>query len=136
MNWRRFFRRATADAEQSQKLELYLDLTTQELIDGGMEPTAARAAARRKLGNSTQILENVYRMKTLTFFENALRHALRMIRTARLQRLGPALPRPRNRSQYGHLLRRQRRLDSPLALPRTRRARQRRQHLRHAGEAV
>ncbi len=84
MNWRRFFHREAADAEQRAELELYLDLTTQELIDRGMAPAAARAAARRKLGNPTQILEEVYRMNTLTFLESALRdarQALRMIRT-------------------------------------------------------
>ncbi|MCX6602304.1 MAG: ABC transporter permease [Acidobacteria bacterium] len=84
MNWRRFFHREKADAEQRAELELYLDLTTQELIDRGMAPAAARAAARRKLGNPTQILEEVYRMNTLTFLESALRdarQALRMIRT-------------------------------------------------------
>src|ERR1700691_2924135 len=49
-----------------------------------MEPTEARAAARRKLGNTIQIREEVYRMNTLTFLEGLLRdarHAARMIRT-------------------------------------------------------
>ena len=49
-----------------------------------MEPAAARAAARRKLGNTTLIREEVYRMNTLTFMEGVLRdarHAVRMIRT-------------------------------------------------------
>ena len=84
MNWRRFFRRGEADAEQRQELEFYLDLTTEEYIERGMEPAAARAAARRKLGNATLIREEVYRVNTLTFLEGVLRdarHALRMIRT-------------------------------------------------------
>jgi hypothetical protein len=30
MNWRRFFRREEADAEQRREIESYLDLTAQE----------------------------------------------------------------------------------------------------------
>ena len=84
MNWRRFFRRDDADAEQREELDFYVDVTAQEYIERGMEPAEARAAARRKLGNTTQIREEVYRMNTLTFMEGLLRdarHAVRMIRT-------------------------------------------------------
>jgi hypothetical protein len=84
MNWRRFFRRDEADAEQRDELDFYLDVTTKEYIERGMEPAAARAAARRKLGSTTLIREEVYRMNTLTFVEGVLqdvRHAGRMIRT-------------------------------------------------------
>jgi predicted permease len=84
MNWRRFFHREEADAEQREELESYLRLTAQEYIERGMEPSAARAAAQRKLGNATLIVEEVYRMNTVTFIEGALRdvrHALRMIRS-------------------------------------------------------
>ena len=84
MNWRRFIRRDEADAEQHEELDFYLDVTTEEYIDRGMEPTAARAAARRKLGNATLVREEVYRMNTFTFIEGLLRdvrHAARIIRT-------------------------------------------------------
>lgn len=84
MNWRRFFRREEADAEQREELDFYLDVTTEEYIERGIEPTAARAAARRKLGNTMQVREEVYRMNTLTFMEGLLqdaRHAVRIIRT-------------------------------------------------------
>ncbi len=84
MNWRRFFHREEADAEQREELDFYLDVTTEEYIERGMEPTAARAAARRKLGNTMQVREEVYRMNTLTFMEGLLqdaRHAVRIIRT-------------------------------------------------------
>ncbi len=84
MNWRRFFRRDEADAEQREELDFYVDVTTEEYIERGMEPAAARAAARRKLGNTILIREEVYRMNTLTFMEGLLRdarHAVRMIRT-------------------------------------------------------
>jgi predicted permease len=84
MNWQRFFRREEADAEQREELDFYLDVTTEEYIERGMESTAARAAARRKLGNTMQVREEVYRMNTLTFMEGLLqdaRHAVRIIRT-------------------------------------------------------
>src|SRR5258708_1631327 len=84
MNWLRFFRRDEADAEQRQELDFYLEITTKDYIERGMEPVAARAAAQKKLGNATLIREEVYRMNTLRFIEGALRdarHALRMIRT-------------------------------------------------------
>jgi predicted permease len=84
MNWRRFFQREVADAEQREELELYVELTAEEYVERGMDPEEARAAARRKLGNAALIREEVYRMNTLTFVEGALgdaRHALRMILT-------------------------------------------------------
>jgi hypothetical protein len=84
MNWRRFFRRDEADTEQRDELHFYLGLITEEYIERGMEPPAARAAARKKLGNTTLIREEVYRMNTLTFMDGVLRdarYAVRMIRT-------------------------------------------------------
>ncbi len=84
MSWRRFFRRGEADTEQREELDFYLNVTTEEYIERGMEPDAARTAARKKLGNSLQIREEVYRMNTVTFLESVLRdarHAVRMIRT-------------------------------------------------------
>ncbi len=84
MNWRRFFRRDETDAEQRDELDFYLDVTTGEYIASGLEPAAARLAARRKLGNPMLIREEVYRMHTIAFLESLLqdaRHALRIIRT-------------------------------------------------------
>lgn len=84
MNWRRFLHRDAADAEQRAELEFHLQLTAEEYVQRGMDPAAARGAARRKLGNVTLIREEVYRMNSLTFIESVLRdarHALRMIRT-------------------------------------------------------
>ncbi len=82
-NWRRFFHRDQADAEQRSELEFYLDATAEEFVARGMDPAAARDAARRKLGSTTWIREEVYQMNTLAFLEGLLRdarHALRMIR--------------------------------------------------------
>ncbi|MGA8027002.1 MAG: ABC transporter permease, partial [Bryobacteraceae bacterium] len=84
MNWRRFFRRRAADAEQREELEFYVDLTAEEYVARGMDPSDAKAAARKKLGNTTLIREEIYQMNTLTLLEGVLRdlrHALRMIRT-------------------------------------------------------
>ena len=84
MNWKRFLRREAADAEQQEELEFYVDVTAEEYVERGMTPEAARAAARRKLGNMTLVREEIYRMNTVTFAENALRtarHTVRLIRT-------------------------------------------------------
>ena len=83
MKWRRFFHRGETDAEQRQELDFYIDATTDEYVERGMEPAAARAAARRKLGNTTLIREEVYRANTFTFLEGALRDALRALRVIR-----------------------------------------------------
>ena len=69
MNWKRFFRREQADAEQRQELDSYLKITTDEYIARGMEADAARAAARRKLGNMTLVREEVYAMNTIRLFD-------------------------------------------------------------------
>jgi len=84
MNWKRFLRREAADAEQQEELEFYVEVTAEEYVERGMQPEAARAAARRKLGNMTLVREEIYRMNTITFAENALRtarHTVRLIRT-------------------------------------------------------
>jgi len=85
MNWRRFFRRGIADAEQRQELEFYLDVTAEEYIERGMEPAKARAEARKKLGNPISIREEVYQMNTVTFVEDVLRDARHAMRTIRRQ---------------------------------------------------
>jgi predicted permease len=83
MNWKRFLRRDAADAEQQEELEFYVDVTAEQYVERGMNPEAARAAAQRKLGNMSLIREEIYRMNTLTFVEDALRtarHTVRLIR--------------------------------------------------------
>jgi putative ABC transport system permease protein len=83
MNWRRFFKREEADADVRQELESYLEITTNEYVARGMDPDAARAAARRKLGNSTLVREEIYYMNTIPFIESlstALRYWFRTLR--------------------------------------------------------
>jgi putative ABC transport system permease protein len=83
MNWRRFFHREQADADQQQEFESYLEITTEDYIARGMEPEAARAAARRKLGNTTLVREEIYYMNTIPFVDSlsaAFRYWFRTVR--------------------------------------------------------
>ena len=83
MNFRIFFRRDAEDAEQREELDLYLELTAKQYEETGLDPAAAQAAARRKLGNPTLIREEVYQMNTIDLVESLLRdarHALRLLR--------------------------------------------------------
>ncbi len=83
MGWMRYFRRARWDEERERELHAYLEIETEENIARGMTPEEARYAARRKLGNPTQIREEIYRMNSLTFIESLwqdVRCGLRMLR--------------------------------------------------------
>jgi putative ABC transport system permease protein len=82
MPWTRFFRRARWNEERERELQTYLEIETEENIARGMTPEDARYAARRKLGNPTQIREEIYRMNSLTFIESLwqdVRCGLRML---------------------------------------------------------
>ncbi|MBI4473239.1 MAG: ABC transporter permease [Acidobacteria bacterium] len=83
MGLRRFLRRAKWDRERLDEIESYLQIETDENIARGMPPEAARAAAHRKLGNSTRIREEIYRMNTIAFIDSLgrdVRYALRALR--------------------------------------------------------
>jgi predicted permease len=73
MNWRNVLRRGNWDRERSEEIESYLVIETDENIARGMPPEEARAAARRKLGNSTVIREEIYRMNTMVFLDTVAR---------------------------------------------------------------
>lgn len=75
MNWRRLFHRDQTSAELKRELDAYLEIATEENIARGMDPQSARQAAHRKLGNATQIREEVHYMDTLTALDTILRHA-------------------------------------------------------------
>ena len=77
MKW--FQRRDSADDEQRRELESYLEIATDENVARGMAPNEARAAARRKLGNYTQICEETYQMNSNVLFDT-LRHAAQCLR--------------------------------------------------------
>jgi predicted permease len=81
--FRRFFRRRYWDEERARELETYLEIETDENIARGMLPEEARYAAHRKLGNTTLIREEIYRMNSLGWLEIALhdvRYGLRQLR--------------------------------------------------------
>jgi len=82
MSWRRFFQREKWDQERARELEAHLEIETQDNIARGMAPEEARYVARRKLGNVTQIREEIRRMNTIGFLETLwqdVRYALRML---------------------------------------------------------
>ena len=69
MSWKRFFLRNHWDNERKQELEQHLQLEIDENLARGMSLNEAESAAHRKLGNSTQIREEVYRFNSLQFLE-------------------------------------------------------------------
>jgi hypothetical protein len=58
-------------------------METEENIRRGMSPRDAQAAALRKLGNLTQASEEVYRMNTIAFLDEALQNIRFSLRTMR-----------------------------------------------------
>ena len=82
MSWIRFFRRRRWDEERARELEAYLEIETDENIARGMSAEDARYAAHRKLGNTTRIREEIYRMNSFNRLETLwqdLRYAIRML---------------------------------------------------------
>jgi predicted permease len=82
MSIRRFLRRGQWDRERSEEAESYLAIETDENVARGMPYDEARAAALRKLGNSTVMREEIYRMNTIAFLDALVRDAsysLRML---------------------------------------------------------
>ena len=83
MGWIRFFRRSKWDRERLAELESYIQIETDENLARGMTPQAAREAAKRKLGNSTRIREEIYTMNTIGLLDSLVRDfrfALRAMR--------------------------------------------------------
>jgi putative ABC transport system permease protein len=79
----RFLRRKHWDRERELEIQAHLQIETDDFIARGMSPEQARHAARRKLGNLTQIREEIQEMNSLGFLETLgqdLRYAIRMLR--------------------------------------------------------
>ena len=83
----RFFRRGRWDDERARELEAHLAIEIDENIARGMSPRDARDAARRKLGNTTLVREEIYQMNTMKLVDSAWRD---LKFGARLLRLNPA----------------------------------------------
>ncbi len=90
VTWRSLVSRLSAllrrwewDDRVDEELEFHIGMETEENIRRGMNRRDARAAARRKLGNTTQVREEVHRMNTILFLEETARNvalSLRMLR--------------------------------------------------------
>ncbi len=81
--WRRFLQGTRRDQDAARELESYLEIETDANLARGLSPEAARAAARRKLGNITRVREEIYCMNTIRPLETLwqdLRYAWRMLR--------------------------------------------------------
>jgi hypothetical protein len=83
MSLRRFLHRERWDVERARELEAHLAIETDENIARGMDPAAARDAARRKLGNIAAIREQIYDLNTINPLETLwrdLRYGARLLR--------------------------------------------------------
>ena len=83
MSWKRYLRRNKCNEERVRELAAHLQMEADENISRGMLPDEARYAANRKLGNATQIREEIFQMNSMEFVETIwqdLRFAFRMLR--------------------------------------------------------
>ena len=62
--------------EMTNELESHLELLTARYVRSGMDPDEARLAARRQLGNTTRVREDIYTMNSLEWL-GAVAHDLR-----------------------------------------------------------
>ena len=83
MSWKKFFRRKQWDEERAQELAAHLQIEADENVSRGMLPEEACYAANRKLGNTTQIREEIFHMNSIGFLEilwQDVRFGARMLR--------------------------------------------------------
>jgi predicted permease len=73
------FRRRELDQRVEEELEFHLRMQMEENIRRGLDPRDAR----RKLGNLTQVTEEVYRMNTISFLEETASNVRFSLRTFR-----------------------------------------------------
>jgi len=71
------------DERVDEELEFHIGMQTEENIRRGMAPLDARAAAHRKIGNRTQVCEEVHRMNTISFVEETAGNVRISLRTMR-----------------------------------------------------
>ena len=83
MSLTRFLRRSRWDDERARELDAHLAIEIDENLARGMTRRDARDAARRKLGNTTLVREEIYRMNTIGFLETIVqdfRYGARLLR--------------------------------------------------------
>src|SRR5947209_4978775 len=82
-SWLLWHRRQTREAELERELQGHLDLEAQEQQEAGLSPEEAAYAARRALGNTGQIKEDVrmaWGFQSLETLLQDLRYGLRQLR--------------------------------------------------------
>jgi predicted permease len=82
MSWRRFFKRADADADLAEELQAHLQHEVDENLARGMSEMEARRRARVKLGSVRRVRETVWEKNSLEWLEtvlNDLRYAVRTL---------------------------------------------------------
>ena len=77
------FRRREWDGRVNEEIEFHIGMETEENIRRGMDPSDARTAARRKLGNTTQVCEEVHYMNTIELLDETARNFRLSFRTLR-----------------------------------------------------
>jgi predicted permease len=75
-------RRALTD-RAGEELAFHVRMETEENVRRGMAPAEALAAARRKIGNTTQVFEEVHDMNTLAFLEETAQNVRFFVRSMR-----------------------------------------------------
>ena len=83
MSWGRYLRRRSWHAERARELEAYLEAESDEQRARGLAPLAARRAAERQLGNTNLVLEEIYVMNSVGWWEAAVRDLRLGVRLAR-----------------------------------------------------
>ena len=74
--------RTRHDADATAELEMHVAMLTERYERAGLAPGEARIAARRQLGNLTQVREEIHRMNSIGWLGALgmdLRYALRMV---------------------------------------------------------
>src|SRR5205809_7113993 len=82
-SWLPWYRRRAREAELERELRDHLDLEAEEQREAGLSPEEAKYAARRALGNTVQIKENVRMAWGFQWLETLLqdlRYGLRQLR--------------------------------------------------------
>jgi predicted permease len=81
MSWRRFFRRARANDELTEEMELYLAEEMEENLARGMSAEEARRRAYVKLGNPQLVRERLWRQNTVGLLDGLWRDVKYAART-------------------------------------------------------
>jgi predicted permease len=77
-----FLRRSKKDREWREEIEAHLQIATEELLQQGMSPEEARAAARRQVGNLTARVEEIYQTNSIGWVDTLwtdVRYAVRFL---------------------------------------------------------